>query len=189
MLVRAVVLSIWSYLDPLYFSFTRLQYLVQDRNRQGVFRVRLTRYKGKDVELSDGSIIRKNDLLLKIHLHNVRLLKDFSCITNELSKGRGIFKRVKDSMPLLAAFMLNHPDEARIKGIIGITLINKGFRPLGFECVLPENKLYCWFKKITQIPIFLLSTSRFSMENIKKHHPVYLLMSKEQLIEKYKKPI
>lgn len=185
-MVRAIAITIWKYWDPIYFSFTRLQYLVHDK-KEGVFRVRLTRYKGKEVELSDGNRICKNDLLLKIHLHNVKLLQDFSCIQNEILKGKGIFKQVKNSMPLLASYILNHPEEARIKGIIGITLINKGFKPLGFESVLPVNKFYCWFKKTTQIPIILISSSRVSLDSIKKHHPVYLMMSKDQLIEKYKK--
>ncbi len=189
MLVRSVLLSIWKCLDLIYFSLNRLQYLSPDRKGKGVFRVRLTRYKGKDVELSDGIMICKNDLLLKIHLHNVRLLQDFSYIKNELSKGRGVFRQVMDSMPLLAVFIHNHPEEARIKGIIGITLINKGFRPLGFECVQPDNKLYSWFKKTSQIPIYLLSCSKVSVENIKKLHPVYLIMSKEKLMEKYKRPV
>lgn len=188
MLFRPFLLTIWKYMDPLYFALTRLQYPCPDR-KDGVFRVRLTRYKGKDVELSDGIIINKNDLLLKIHLHNVRLVQEFSNIKNELSKGRAIFIQVLQSMPHLTTFILNHPEEAKIKGIIGITLINKGFAPLGFECVLPENKLYLWFKKTSQIPIYLLSCSRVSVRKIKKIHPVYLIMSKEKLIEKYKKTV
>ncbi|WP_394138145.1 YkoP family protein [Cytobacillus oceanisediminis] len=188
MMVRSILLIVWGYLDPIYFPFTRLQYPASDQEREGVFRVRLTKYKGKDLELSDGIIIRKNDLLLKIHLHNVKLLNEFNNIKSELSKGRGIFKRVKESMPVLTTFILKHPEEAKIKGIIGITLINKGFSPLGFECILPENKLYCWFKKTFQLPIFLLSCSKISVANVKRHRTVYLMMSKEKLIEKYKQP-
>jgi len=185
-LVRLLFLSIWRVLDPLYFSFTRLQYPCLDHREEGVFRVRLTRYKGKEVILSDGIRICKNDLLLKIHLHNVRLLRDFSYRNSELLRGRGIFKRVMESMPSLTSFILNHPEEARIKGIIGITLINKGFRPLGFDCIVPQNKYYSWFKKMMQLPIYLLSCSHISAKGIRKHHPVYLMMSKERLTERYK---
>ncbi|MBX9973799.1 YkoP family protein [Cytobacillus firmus] len=183
---RNILLSIWVFLDPLYYPFTRLQHLTADPEKGGVFRVRLTKYKGNDIELSDGVIIRKNDHLLKIHLHNVRLLNEFNYMKNELLKGRAIYKRVKDSMPLLTAFILNHPEETKIKGVIGITLINKGFSTLGFECILPKNKLYCWFKKTFQLPIYFLSCSKISAANIKKHRTVYLLMSKENLINKYK---
>ena len=187
MLLHPYLLTIWRYVDPLYFALTRLEYPCSDRKR-GVFRVRLTRYKGKDVVLSDGIIICKNDLLLKIHLHNVKLAYDLSSIKNEISKGRSIFRQVLESMPLLTTFILNHPEESKIKGIIGITIINKGFGPLGFDCIPPENKLYLWLKKTTQIPIYLLSCPRVSRRRIKKQHPVYLMMSKEKLIEKYKKP-
>jgi hypothetical protein len=187
-LLRPFFLTIWRYIDPIYFALTRLEYPCSDRKKEGVFRVRLTRYKGKDVVLSDGTAISKNDLLLKIHLHNVKLLRNLSGIKNELSKGKAIFQQILDSMPLLTAFILNHPEAGRIKGIIGITLIDKGFERLGFECFLPESKLYSWYKKTLQIPIYLLSCSKISLRNIKKHHPVYLMMSKEKLFETYKNP-
>ncbi len=72
--MRSCLLSIWYLLDPLYFFFTRLTLI--DKRQSNVFRVRLTRYKGKDVILSDGTRIKKNDVLVKIHLHNVKLLKE-----------------------------------------------------------------------------------------------------------------
>ncbi|MFD2445536.1 hypothetical protein ACFSO7_16375 [Bacillus sp. CGMCC 1.16607] len=177
-MIRGIFLFIWNVFDPFYFSLTRLK-------RNGVFRVRLTRYKGKDVLLSDGMMICKNDLLLKIHLHNVKLLREFSNKKNELAKGRGVYRRVLESMPLLAEYIFNHPKEADIKGIIGITLINKGFRPLGFDCVKPNNKLYSIYKKISHIPIFLLSNPKFSFDNLKKHQSVYLMMSKKSLVKRY----
>jgi hypothetical protein len=186
---RPFFISVWSFLDPFYYIFTRLQYPCHDPSRNGVFRVRLTRYKGKDVVLSDGTKICKNDLMLKIHLHNVKILRELSSVQNEIAKGRVIFKQVFKSMPLLANYIYEHPEQANIKGIIGITLINKGFAPLGFECILPENRFYLRFKKATQLPIYLLSCSKISPANVKKHDPVYLMMSKETLLEKYRRRV
>ena len=185
MLIRFIFLSFWRYIDPIYFSLTRLQYPCSDQGN-GIFRVRLTRYKGKNVMLSDGSEICKNDLLVKIHLHNIKVIKDCTHMKNELLKGKAVFKMVLDSMPQLASYIYNHPSEEKIKGIIGITLINRGYKRLGFECIRPESKLYKQFKKISQLFIYVLSHSTFSVKNIKKHHPVYLMMSKEKLMEKYK---
>lgn len=189
MSLRLVLLSIWKFFDPYYFSLTRLQYLCPNRKGEGVFRVRLTKYKGNDIILSDGILISKNDLMIKIHLHNVRLLHEFYSIKNEVLKGRRVFKQVMESMPLLAEFVFNHPEKNRIKGIIGITLINKGFKTLGFECIQPKNKLYSLYKKTSHLPIYLLSSSRFSLANLKKHHPIYLMMSKEMLMKNYKNRI
>ena len=186
-MIRSFCIYVWRLLDPIYFSLTRLQYVCPDQKGKVIFRVRVTKYKGKDVILSDGMKICKNDIMLKIHLHNISILHEFNSIRNELSKGRGLFKRVLESMPFLAEYVINHPEGARIKGIIGITLINKGFGHIGFECVRPNNKFYTWFKKTTQLPIYFLTSSDKS--NLKKHHAVYLMMSKEKLLEKYRKTV
>lgn len=165
MLLRPICLTIWKYLDPVYFSFTRLQYICPEKE-EGIFRVRLTRYKGRTVALGDGTVIGKNDILLKIHFHNVKLLQDLDKTNNELSKGKVIFRQVMKSMPHLATFIVNHPEQAKIKGIIGMTLIDNGFTQLGFECALPKNKLYSSLKKLSQLPILLLSCSTISIKNI-----------------------
>ncbi|PWW25828.1 hypothetical protein DFO73_112121 [Cytobacillus oceanisediminis] len=38
MMVRTILLTVWGYLDPIYFPFTRLQYPASDQEREGVFR-------------------------------------------------------------------------------------------------------------------------------------------------------
>ncbi|MBT2638023.1 MULTISPECIES: hypothetical protein [unclassified Bacillus (in: firmicutes)] len=186
-MVRSIFISMWSWIDPLYFWFTRLQYICPESKDKGMFRVRLTRYKGKEVILSDGIKIRKNDLLLKIHLHNVRIFKDVARIKNDVSRGRFVFRGVMESMPLLSDYILNHPENSNIKGIIGITLINKGFKPLGFECIQPDSKIYARFKQLMQTPIWLLSNSHPLSGKKGIQCPVYLMMSKEKLLEKYKR--
>ncbi|MBP1079654.1 MULTISPECIES: YkoP family protein [Bacillus] len=183
-MLRIYLVSIWSIIDPVYYLFTRLRCIQSNDSYQPVFRVRLTKYKGKDVCLPDGTKICKNDMLLKVHLHNVRLLRETLVNQNQVMQGRYIYKRVKQSMPYLAMYINNHKDKSMIKGIIGITLINKGIKNLGFECFEPENKFYKWFKKISLFPIYLLSTNTASYD-MKKHKLVYLMMSKNNLLSKY----
>ncbi|EIJ78107.1 hypothetical protein PB1_11124 [Bacillus methanolicus PB1] len=185
--IRLSILSIWKIVDPIYFLFTRLQYIESSANKKAIFRVRLTKYKGKDVILSDGTTICKNDVLLKIHIHNVKLLSELLRMENHVIRARYLYKMVLNSMPLLAEYIHNHPEEQKIKGVIGITMINKGVRQLGFECFSPQNIFYKICKKTSLLPIFFLSTSSFSFSNVKKHHLVYLMMSKEKLLKKYRK--
>ena len=185
MFIRLSILSIWNLIDPIYFFMTRLQYVKTNDNTKAIFRVRLTKFKGKDVTLSDGTIIHKNDVLLKIHLHNVHLFKEMLKKEKHPLKGIAIYKMVLSSMPLLAQYIKNHAEEQNIKGIVGITMINKGVKKLGFDRVIPEKIIYRWFKKISQFPIYMLSKSPSSLFNKSKCQPVYLLMSKEKLLEKY----
>lgn len=182
--MKAYLLTVWNILDPIYYSFTRLTYL--DKSIGGntnIFRVRLTRYKGRDVTLSDGTEIKKNDFLVKIHLHNVRLISEMIHIKNEVRKGRFICKCVEHSLPGLLTYIQHHEKNDEIKGIIGITTLAKGSKYLGFESIDIMNPFYKWFKFISFLPICILSSSK--SVSMKKQPPKYLFMSKEMLVNKY----
>lgn len=187
MSLRPLIIILWNMFDPIYFLFTRLHYIPSTIEKPCVFRVRITKYRGKDVILSDGTSIKKNDLLLKIHLHNSKILKESLIIRHSLKKGRMIYKMVLNSMPMLAEYIEKHPKRTDIKGIIGVTTINKGVKTLGFDLVFPSNKFYQIMKRLMQFPIYLLSSSSFSIEQLKKSKPVYLFMSKDKLSHKYLK--
>ncbi len=185
MRMRHYILTAWSILDPLYYSFTRLQYLNQTIEQPTIFRVRLTRYKGREVVLSDGTMIKKNDVLVKIHLHNVCLLKELQTVNNDLKKAMILYKRVKESLPHLASYVHQHKDIDEIKGIIGITLLNKGSERLGFETFTILSRTYNCFKQLALYPIYFISTTRRSTKGEKIPSPNYLFMSKEALLKKY----
>lgn len=182
--VRAYALSLWELLDPIYYCLTRLKYLEDKRN--SILRVRMTSYKGREVTLSDGTRIQKNDKLLKIHLHNVKLLKEMKDIRNDTRRALYVYNRVKESLPFLAIFIANHKQTENIKGIIGITMLKKGSKRLGFEIFPIKNKYYRNIKRSTAIPIHLLSSNSSFKETMKQSTPEYLFMSKGQLIQKYR---
>ncbi|MDP4084146.1 MAG: hypothetical protein Q8934_05970 [Bacillota bacterium] len=183
--MRVKILWIWKLFDPFFYFCSRLHYIQPMKTSQSVFRVRVTEYKGKEMILSDGVRINKHDLLLKIHLHNVRLLFDLLKVKNDIQRARLLYKVVLYSMPALAKYLKAHQKENCIKGIIGITMVNKGVKHLGFECFFPSNRFYRWIKKMGQLPISFLSVS--SIKSIRKHNITYLVMSKEKLYQTYLK--
>jgi len=179
--MRSYFLSFWNVIDPLYYLFSRLEYI--DRH-SSIFRVRITKYKGKDIILSDGTLIKKNDKLIKIHLHNVKILYELQSVPCSVKRGRMLFRKIFISMPVLAEYIHNHKDKHDIKGAIGITMLHKGAERLGFEVVQPCNIFYKFFKRITQIPIFLLAAEQTNLSKIPV--PSYLFISKEKLLKTYK---
>ncbi|QGQ46112.1 YkoP family protein [Metabacillus sediminilitoris] len=180
--MRSYLLSFWNILDPLYYLFTRLEYL--DRH-SGIFRVRLTKYKGKEVLLSDGTLIKKNDKLVKIHLHNVKLLSELKGVPCSVRRGRIIFQKVLISMPLIAEYINGHKEKNEIKGVIGITMLYKGAEKIGFEIFQPCHPLYKLFKRISQTPLYLLSAEQPKISKIPDTY--YLFISKEKLQQTYNK--
>jgi hypothetical protein len=182
--MKSYILSFWSFMDPIYFYFSRLSYLPCENN---ILRVRVTRYKGKNIVLSDGTQIKRNDLLVKIHLHNAKLLKELKDIKSELLRGKRIYRLVQRSLPELDTFVRTHTHANEIKGIIGITMLNKGCSRLGFEVVSISHPIYKWFKWLAFLPIELLSSqSAMNTSTLLEHKPNYLLMSKNTLSKLYR---
>lgn len=178
------ILKLWSIIDPIYFSFTRLQCLEQITGHSNIFRVRLTRYKGREVHLSDGTLIKKNDILVKIHLHNVRILSEVQCF-DDLKKSLFLYKKIQESLPDLAFYITHHKNHKQIKGIIGISFIDKGYKRFGFESFSCSSLSYIWFKRIALYPIHLLSRSKKNLKRKIIPTPHYLFMSKTTLCQKY----
>ena len=174
------MLRAWNAVDPVYYHCTRLRYIRDSEQQNTLFRVRITRYKGTSVMLQDGTVIRKNDLLLKIHLHNARIFREIEPIKSKVKRTLYIYQLVKEALPRLAQYIVTLHNSREIKGIIGITTLNRGANRLGFETFPIRNKIYRAYKKGT----FLL-IHRFA-NNTSSKDPVYLFMSKGQLINRYK---
>ncbi|MEQ2525542.1 hypothetical protein EKG37_11960 [Robertmurraya yapensis] len=182
--MRNQILSIWKICDPFYYFCSRLTYVTT--NGDNIFRIRLTKYKGRNITLSDGTQILKNDTLVKIHLHNIRLLMEVKDIKSELKKAKLIYRYVQNSLPGVENFIRNHHKTSDIKGIVGITSLSKGTERLGFEIIDIMNPFYKWYKKLSFLPIGLLSNKGTSVNQILKvESPIYLFMSKDKLSQIY----
>jgi hypothetical protein len=184
MWLKSVIWFIWSRWDPVYYALSNLKRIEQQGSGLNVFRVRLVRYKGKNVKLSDGTCICKNDLLLRIHLHNVLLLSEMRHEKNDIIRGRLLYRFIRNSLPGLAHYMQQHPNLKEIKAVIGVTLLNRGSSTLGFETVPISNRLYKLYKWLCMLPIYFLFTERpFRM--LKRHTPACLFMTKQKLLGRY----
>lgn len=185
--MRGYVLSIWNFFDPFYFFCTRLSFPPRTGTESNIFRVRLTKYKGKEVVLLDGTKIFKNDMLVKIHLHNVKLLRELYEIKSELRKAKILYRHVQESLPGIEHFIRNSSFSNEIKGIVGITHLNKGCERLGFEIFDISHPIYKWFKVFAFFPIEILSSANNSIRNSLKHQaPKYLFMSANTLSKMYR---
>ncbi|HZG84739.1 MAG TPA: hypothetical protein VE009_07480 [Paenibacillus sp.] len=177
------MLWIWRWVDPIYYMFTRLRYVEAEPERN-IFRVRLLTYRGKPLVLSNGESVKPGDVLLKIHLHNVRLLQALFPLRGDIERGKYILRSVQASLPCLADYVRRHPMSKEIKGLIGITLLNKGCDRLGFEVLPIGSRGLKIMKWVPQSMICLLFVSQ-PFKTIRKQSLKYLYMPKETLFEKY----
>ncbi|MFD1361663.1 YkoP family protein [Lentibacillus salinarum] len=174
--MKRYLLTIWGTLDPIYYNFTRLHHVADHERNKTIFRVRLTKYKGSSVVLKDGTMIHKHDLLLKIHLHNVRMIRELKDVRSEVQRALLLYHMVRDDLRCLSRYIAKHPKRHEIKAIIGITMLNKGTRRLGFETFSIQNRYYRLFKQLTCLLINFIANSSNG------NPPVYLFMSTNQLL-------
>lgn len=186
-LVKSWFLSVWGFFDPLYYELTRLQRVPDERDRNA-FRVRLMTYRGRPIRLADGTIVKRGVRVLKVHLHNIALLQDMRHIYGDVARARWLYRHVQQSMPGLCRFLQQHPQFRHVDGMIGITMLNRGCRSLGFQPIPLNNPLYKTYKWVTLLPIFLLSADR-PWQTWRKHEPVYLYMSIPDLLARYDQPL
>lgn len=181
--IRKYCLAAWNFIDPMYFQFTRLEHVEKSCGKRGILRVRLTRYKGGNVTLPDGTAIQKNDLLVKIHLHNVKLLQEMQWCNSEIRRALLIYKEIQESLPSVIHYIQKQEKSGQIKGVIGITMLYKGCQKLGFKPYPISNPFYKTFKKVSLLPIYFLSSTASTSKGIPS--PMYLFMSKDTLYNRY----
>lgn len=178
--MKRYLLTIWNILDPIYYHLSRLHYVADHEQRRTIFRVRLTKYRGSTVVLKDGTIIHKNDLLLKIHLHNVRMIRELKQVDSEMKKAILLYHMVRDDLQCLYRYIEKHPRRHEIKGIVGITMLTRGTKRLAFETFSLKNRYYRLFKQLTFLLIGFIANSP------NRNRPVYLFMSLNRLLNQTK---
>lgn len=180
---ESMILPLWGMIDQIYYQCNRLQLI--DHPGGNVFRVRMTHYKGEPLAMSDGTRIEAGDPMIKIHLYNYKLMKHMIHIDSDIRRALFIYEEVEKSLPGLAHFLRAHPQIDQIKGIIGITLLNRGVKRLGFDCFDINNKLYRSWKKSYMLLLHGLCHGGFESLDFQKQQPKYVVMSKERLLEWY----
>ncbi|MFG6113571.1 YkoP family protein [Halobacillus sp. MO56] len=184
--MRQYIVDIWTLFDPIYYRIARLTYIKPNNTTiKNVFRVRIADYKGEMVILKDGTRIQKHDKVLKIHLHNIRLINEMRKMDNEIHKAMHIYKSVRESLPDLADYIRKHQQNSKITGVMGITAIHKGCHRLGFETAAITNPYYRFMKFLSFIAISTLCMRPPSLGYLKNHQPNYIFISKEQLQNRY----
>ncbi|WP_028784517.1 YkoP family protein [Thalassobacillus devorans] len=184
--MRRYIVGLWTLFDPVYYRIARLRYIKPgNTNIHNIFRVRIADYKGDMVILKDGTRIQKYDKVLKIHLHNIRLINEMRNMDNEVHKALHIYRCVRESLPELADYLHQHQQNSKITGVMGITAIHKGCHRLGFETAAITNPLYRFMKFFSFILISTLCMHPPSLGYLKTHQPNYIFISKEQLQHRY----
>ncbi|KUO62785.1 MAG: polysaccharide deacetylase [Gracilibacter sp. BRH_c7a] len=177
---RRLSFRIWEKWERLYAQFKKIK-RIDDNN---LFRLGLTHYQGPDLLNDKGEILAtKGDIIGEIHLDNIR----FQLIGDDLQNiGLRALKQIRLSLPSLVKYIANNPDYNQVKVYIGVTMLNKGVKGLGFnveDFPIHNGYIIGFFQKIIMFIYHPLGSQRKTSTLGNK--PKLVWISKEKLIEKY----
>lgn len=127
----------WSFLRRLAFRlWEKWEHYYAKKNgvhrldEHNLFRLARTHYHGPDLYTDDGTLLAtKGDTVGELHLDNIRL----RVAGTDMQKiGFRILKQIRLSLPILARYISTNPNYKDLKVFIGITMINRGVKGLGF---------------------------------------------------------
>ncbi|MDR3288802.1 MAG: polysaccharide deacetylase family protein [Peptococcaceae bacterium] len=111
--------------------FYAWRFQIQRIDAASVFRLAKKRYQGPELYDKDGVLwAAKGDIIAELHLDNSRLQGTESDVRGVLLRAIAQFR---ESLPILAKYVVEHPDYQDVRVFAGLTLIHRGVGRLGFE--------------------------------------------------------
>ncbi|HAU32600.1 MAG: Polysaccharide deacetylase [Desulfotomaculum sp. 46_296] len=157
-----------------------------DKDRPTVFRIALRKFGGKQLPLPDGTILKKGDLVVDLHLNN-SFFKQFG-EKNEISMlGLLAKQKILQDLPAVAGWIAANPRRDEIKAITGLTIIHRGSQQVGFQTFdLPPLRSFLirLYESMLLVMLHPAGYRRITRHR-KKLIPKLLVMSKKELFSKY----
>ncbi len=159
-----------------------------EEGKNSFYRMAPRRYRGKDWPMPDGSLLRRGDTYLELHVNNDRLLELFHGNMSLERLALKALREVQKELPLLAGLLKNDPDYRDVKILFGLTLLHRGTERLGFTSIDMKPGVFCaltgWYER------WLLALYHpYGFKAVKAYRqkpaPRYLVMTRRQLLDRY----
>ncbi|EOC99467.1 hypothetical protein L21TH_2472 [Caldisalinibacter kiritimatiensis] len=130
------------------------------------------KYNGKDIQLSDGTMVTKGDFVAEFHIDNLKMNQ----VKNDL---KSIFRYLDEELIALAEAAITHEEFKNIKAYYGRTVLHPIAKKRDFTIIDVENKKF--FLKFWDNLLKLVFQSSNSKGTKKFRDPKECWISKEQL--------
>jgi hypothetical protein len=178
------LLLFWRFYDRVYQRLHRLQDLSLPEGT--VLRLGLSRYRGRPLTLSDGSVIRHGDRIGVIHIHNEGVAS-LHAPDGAPHRGALVFlERFRASMRSLSG-QIATGDPADVRAFTGTTVLFAAMARAGFD-VLPlkprwRGRMVGTYQRWVMARHHTLGNRRFKLDRFVESRAVWI--SREALLRRY----
>ncbi|HWQ70919.1 MAG TPA: polysaccharide deacetylase family protein [Desulfitobacteriaceae bacterium] len=125
--IRRLYFTLWQKWEEIFANI----YQLEEINSTNLFRLTRTRYKGPELYNKVGQLLaQKGDLVAELHIDSLRLSGKGTDIH---TIGIKALRQARESFPELAAYLNNNPAYSEIRVIMGVSLLDRGVKGLGFN--------------------------------------------------------
>lgn len=164
--------------------FARI-YHVERINSTNFLRLSITDYHGPELFEEDGGLLaRSGDKVGEIHFDSARLQGKENNVQKVAIRA---LRMAKASLPELAVYVAEKPEYKEIKVFLGLTLINRGVKGLGFQVQdMPKTGFTTAIGLLQKVIKWVYNpSSRTAAGRLSHEQPKLVWISKRQLFEKW----
>lgn len=139
------------------FTLALLDVFKHKKNKsRGLLRVNLRQYRGPEIELRDGTLVRPGDSIGELHLSNSAFFNILRNCSSDVQAVMKIKKEMKQELTQLAELVQQNKIDQRVEAFFGITFFHQGARLLGLDIKEINSAFWRLCYQIGQLPLFIL---------------------------------
>jgi Predicted xylanase/chitin deacetylase len=153
-----------------------------------LFHYRIRPYRGGELALNDGAVIRPNDKIVELHFDNAKLKALLENSRSLMKVAIFLVRETEKAMPALARHLESMENLGEIKGLYGISMIHRGPEAFGFSVLdLPRGAFRFFTTRYLRLLIRVLHPHGGMLLKDKnaQFYPRVMAMSMAEFLRRY----